>query len=308
MVSNPEANGRMHGIESGINSSKPLSHWNRFVTSMAGPSEIDKCGCTCNYMLYLMKFINSTLTVMFGIKMIEKLPLQIFAVDWESTDPTNENYLIEFNGADEILFTLIGAFFVPSIILMIIASIYACGTSQSTSDYVNLIEEFKLKNNENEKAHSHHLLVKQASMEISRDDENYQRLIDQVSKIAGEKHDFLKIIIVFSLFSTICLFSGRFGVVISGVLSTNTELWLVCFGFSGFLMKLISVFVQTQMYLADQAIRSKDYFQSLAVYSGFNIAQLLTMGLLSHALLQAFGNFVDISWRGDSAWYVSLCV
>ena len=91
---------------------------------------------------YLIGFINNVLTIMFSIKMFQKLPMAIFAVAWESTTADDES-LLPFNGADELLLSISGTLFIPTIILIIIVVSYATCIRGTISKYLQLQDKHK---------------------------------------------------------------------------------------------------------------------------------------------------------------------
>ena len=303
---------------------------------------------------YLIGFINNVLTIMFGIKMFQKLPMAIFAVAWESTTADDES-LLPFNGADELLLSISGTLFIPTIILVIIVVSYATCIRGTISKYLQLqdkhkkarrkarqqnqsaaigsgsgdsggggndvgykplssggiaAEDVELRVRGGKKQQAAQIVDLKSNKTFTLSGRELDDLVDSVRDVAKAKNRFLQIIIFFQLLGGVCLFLGRFGMAISGTLETNTELWLICVGMGGFVVKMIASFIYLQIHLSNEAVDSLEYFKFLIVFYGFSLTEQFTIGLMGHVFLQSWGNFVDVSWRGSTHWisFLSLAV
>ena len=143
--------------------------------------------------------------------------------------------------------------------------------------------------------------------------EKYIKLQKKMVNILESETKFLKFIIVLEFLGSLNLFLGRLSMSInymdSQTFGFNSFIkifadWSLIFnalGFSGFILKIMCLFVRLQIRTANEAVNLR-HFKFLCYYHSFNITHVIVCAVFLNVTLQSFGNFVDISWKGEYSW------
>ena len=138
----------------------------------------------------------------------------------------------------------------------------------------------------------------------------YQLLNSKMKNIGRRNSVFLKFIIILEYIASIFLFLGRLSMSIDYIntqwlefLAKALATWSMVFGaigLCGFILKLLCLFIRLQMSVANESVNLR-HFKFLCYYHSFLLTQVLLCALFLNIAFQAFGNFVDITWKGKYA-------